>query len=220
MYLNLQTICTCLIVITGVTVAIPVLIRGFKRRGTGVKYERNFLIQRAPQFLALVNVALIVFSFFLYIQLIPGLPYDSTPTWIFAFNHGQPTGIAAYISWLGVLILLSGMIFMVGGWYCLGDYFSTDAELLDGQGIRNTGFFKYVMHPIYSGIIQCLFGASLACTSIFCALFLLFVVAPLWLKRAQYEEKLLLENLGPSYKQYAEQTKWRRIVPTIFPIGV
>ncbi len=220
MYLNLPTICTCLIVTAGIVVATPVLIRGFKRRGTGIKYERNFLIQRAPQFMALLNVALIVFSFLIYIQLIPESPDGFLPAWFFVLSQGMPTGIAAFISWLGILILFSGMIFMIGGWYCLGDYFSTDAEVLPDHGIRDTGLFKYVMHPIYSGIIQCLLGASLASTSIFCSLFALVVVAPLWLRRAQYEEKLLLENLGPSYKQYAEQLKWRRLVPTIFPIGV
>src|SRR5258708_13925299 len=40
--------------------------------------------------------------------------------------------------------------------YSLGECFSTDAEVLDGHTVRNTGLLKYVMHPAYSGIIQCL----------------------------------------------------------------
>jgi protein-S-isoprenylcysteine O-methyltransferase Ste14 len=220
MYLNLPTLCTCLLVIGGAIVATPVLIKGFTRRGSGVKYENNFLIQRAPQFLSLVNIILIVIAFLLYGDVPITLPLDRSQLMFFVLGQGQPTGLVAWMSWLGVLILASGMIFMIGGWYSLGKYFSTDAELLEGHSVCKDGLLKYVMHPAYSGIIQCLLGASLAATSIFCALFTLFVVAPLWLKRAKYEEQLLLEHLGASYKDYGNELKWRRLVPTVFPFGV
>jgi protein-S-isoprenylcysteine O-methyltransferase Ste14 len=145
---------------------------------------------------------------------------DKSQLAFFVLGNGKPEGIAAVISWLGVAILASGMIFMIGGWYSLGKYFSTDAELLDEHDVCRAGLFQYVMHPAYSGIIQCLLGASLAATSIFCALFTVLVVAPLWLNRAKYEEQLLLENLGQPYKKYGDDLKWRRLVPTIFPFGV
>jgi protein-S-isoprenylcysteine O-methyltransferase Ste14 len=220
MYLNLPTLCTCLLVIGGTGAAAPVLVRGFKRRGSGVKYEKNFLVQRAPQFLILADVVLIIIAFLLYADLPIALPVERSQLMLFVLGQGKPVGSAAWMSWFGVLLLISGMIFMIGGWYSLGKYFSTDAELLDDHAVCKAGLFKYVMHPAYSGIIQCLLGASLAATSIFCVLFTLFAVAPLWLKRAKYEEQLLLENLGQPYKEYGDEVKWRRLVPTFFPFGV
>ena len=107
---------------------------------------------------------------------------------------------------------------MVGGWYNLGEYFSIDSEVLHGQGVRKTGLYKFVMHPIYSGIIQCLVGASLAATSIICVAFTLFLSATAWLRRAKYEEEILVKNLGTGYKEYAEEMKWRRLIPKVFPI--
>jgi protein-S-isoprenylcysteine O-methyltransferase Ste14 len=203
------------VVLAGAAIAMPVLIKGFVRRGTGVKYEQNFLIQRAPQFASLFNIALLVVAFLVYNRII-----DLPLLQIFAFANAEQDANVRLISWLGVPILVSGMIFMVGGWYSLGEYFSTDAEVLSDHKVKNTGLLKYVMHPAYSGIIQCLLGASIAATSIACVVFCLGVVAPLWLRRAKYEEQLLIENLGQQYKDYAEQTKWRRLVPTFFPIGV
>ena len=50
--------------------------------------------------------------------------------------------------------------------------------------------------------------------------FALFVVAPLWLRRAKYEEELLVKTFGEKYKDYAAKLKWRRLVPKFFPIGV
>ncbi len=217
MYLNLQTMFTCAIVITGAIIATPILIKGFKQRGTGI-YEPNFFIQRAPQLLSLANVVLIVFAFLFYVQLIPA-EFGGIERLI-VLTSGNPHGFAAAISWLGVVLLLSGMFFMVGGWYNLGEYFSTDSEVLYGQGVRKTGLYEYVMHPIYSGIIQCLVGASLAATSMIALAFALLVVAPLWLRRARYEEEILVKNLGTGYKEYAEEMKWRRLVPKVFPFGV
>jgi protein-S-isoprenylcysteine O-methyltransferase Ste14 len=217
MYLNPQTIATCAITITGAIIATPILIKGFKQRGTGI-HESSFFIQRAPQLISLANVVLIVLAFLFYVQLIPANLGGIEG--LIVLTGGEAHGLAACISWLGVLILLSGMYFMVGGWYNLGEYFSTDSEILQGQGIRKTGLYEHVMHPIYSGIIQCLIGASLAATSIICLAFALFVVAPLWLRRAKYEEDILVKHLGPGYKEYGEEMKWRRLVPKAFPFGV
>jgi protein-S-isoprenylcysteine O-methyltransferase Ste14 len=216
MYLNLPTLATAVFVFIGILFSIPVLAKGFSRRGTGVKYEGRFLIQRAPQLVSCLNIAFIIIAFIAY----NGLFKSASFVPILVLTNQNPTGIAAVISWVGVAILISGLIFMIGGWYSLGDCFSTDAEVLANQTVKNTGLLKLVMHPAYSGIIQSLLGASLASTSIFCALFTLFLVAPLWLHRAKYEEALLMETLGQSYKEYAQHMKWRRLVPPWFPIGV
>jgi protein-S-isoprenylcysteine O-methyltransferase Ste14 len=199
----------------GALVSAPVLIKGFTRRGTGVKYEQNFLIQRAPQLMSLANVIIISIGFLTYMGVLP--PY-LVP--FFALTSGEPTGLVSIVSWVGCAFLLSGLIFMIGGWYSLGEMFSTDAEVMDNHAVRDTGLLSLVMHPAYSGIIQSLLGSSLAATSVLGALFTIFVVAPLWLRRAKYEEQLLIENLGQSYKDYAENMKWRRLVPRFFPIGV
>jgi len=217
LHFNVPTVMTCSIVAIGSVIAAPVLFKGFTRAGTGVKYEQNFLIQRAPQLASVANIFVLVFAYLGYNNY-----FDSfmpiTP--FVALTEGEPTGAMSVLTWLGLGILISGMVFMIGGWYSLGEFFSTDAEVLDNHTVKSDGLLKFVMHPAYSGIIQCLFGAALAATSLSCALFTLCVVAPLWLTRAKYEEKLLIESLGPSYREYAENMGWRRLIPRFFPIGV
>lgn len=215
MLLNAPTIATVLLVLIGGALSAPVLIKGFTRRGTGVKYERSFIIQRAPQMATLANVVVIVVGFLSA----NGILGSSTPLLLL----GAPAEVfplAPVISWLGVGVLLSGMVFMIGGWYSLGECFSTDAEVLDNHTVRSDGLLAYVMHPAYSGIIQCVLGASLAATSLLGVLIAVGLAAPLWLQRAKYEERLLIENLGQSYKDYAEKMRWRRLVPKFIPIGV
>ncbi|HEY9677436.1 MAG TPA: isoprenylcysteine carboxylmethyltransferase family protein [Drouetiella sp.] len=216
MAINVPTIVALSLLGIGALVSAPVLFKGFTRRGTGVKYEVNFMIQRAPQLMSLANIGIISVGFLTYMGVLPA----SLSPWLALGSGTEPTGGVAIMSWLGCVILLSGLLFMIGGWYSLGEMFSTDAEVMDNHHVRDTGLLSLVMHPAYSGIIQSLLGSSLAATCVPAALFTLFVVAPLWLRRAKYEEAMLIENLGQPYKDYAEKMKWRRLVPRFFPIGV
>jgi protein-S-isoprenylcysteine O-methyltransferase Ste14 len=216
MIFNLPTVVTLILFGIGLAFGIPVLAKGFSRRGKGVVYHADFLLQRAPQLISLLNIALIVLAFLTYNQTITSLPLARA----FSLVDGQPTALETGVSWLGVAILLSGLIFMVGGWYSLGESFSTDAELLDGQKLRDNGLLKFVMHPAYSGIIQSLAGASIAALSPLCLGLTVLVIAPLWLRRAKYEEELLIKTFGDQYKDYAQRVKWRRLVPCFIPIGV
>lgn len=216
MILDGPTIATAALVGVGTLIALPVLIKGFGRAGKGVFYEQNFWLQRAPQFASLAMIFALVAAYFAKNDIIlAGQPM--LKALLTAEDFLGPAG--DMVSWIGVAILTSGLIFMIGGWYSLGDMFSTDAEIMDNHTVRKTGMLKFVMHPIYSGIVQSLFGAALGAQSWSIALFTLLVVAPLWLRRAKYEEELLLKTLGPDYKQYAEELKWRRLVPTAIPFG-
>lgn len=208
-----------LLILVGIAVVLstPVLFKGFCRRGKGVMYESNFAIQRAPQFSSLLTIAVIACSFFNYNGIFPKVPL-LVPA--LSLTDTQPDSALLVMSWVGIALLVSGLVFMIGGWYSLGEFFTTDAEVLDGHTVRDTGLLRYVMHPAYSGIIQSLLGASIAMTSLVGIALTIFVVAPLWLNRAKYEEKILIEALGQDYKDYAERTKWRRLVPRFIPIGV
>lgn len=211
--INAPTLITCLLLACGIVASTPVLIQGFRRRGKGINYEHNFLIQRAPQLASFITALFIFLSFLSYNGVLPTQPWLSLALTL-------PEGSAAVISWLGIAILFSGLIFMIGGWYSLGECFTTDAEILEGHTVRKDGLLKFVMHPAYSGIIQSLLGASLAAVSLSATLLALLVVAPLWLARAKYEERILMETLGQSYSEYAKELRWRRFVPPIFPLGV
>lgn len=215
MSVDTVTIVEGAIVGIGALLSAPVLYKGFARRGTGVVYEKNFIIQRAPQYSTLLTVVVVALSFMARIGLITG-----TTGMVLSLKSVLPETVGTIISWCGIAILLSGMLFMIGGWYSLGEQFTTDAEVLDGHKVRKDGLLKFVMHPAYSGIIQCVLGSAVAALSPVAVSLVLFLVAPLWLNRAKYEEALLLESLGPEYKQYAEEMKWRRLVPKFFPIGV
>ncbi len=217
MLFNLPTLVLLICLGIGAAIAAPVLIKGFMRRGKGVKYEQSFVLQRAPQLMSVFTIFLLVVTGMVYNDIIqiPGtIPFVSLVA------SKAPTGFPLYLSWFGLLIFLSGLVFMIGGWISLGEMFSTDAEVMENHTVRDTGLLGLVMHPAYSGIIQSLLGASVVLASPFCILFTILMVAPLWLNRAKYEEQLLIEALGEPYKEYTKKMGHRRLVPRFIPIGV
>lgn len=213
---NASTLAEVGLIVTGAIVATPALYKAFSRRGKGIFYENNYMIQRAPQMATLVCVVVISLAFFAWNNFL----IDPSLQPLFTLGNVMPKAVASAVSWFGIVVLMSGLVFMIGGWYSLGDCFSTDAEVMEGQTVRRSGLLKFVMHPAYSGIIQSCLGSAIAAVSLPAVLICLAVVAPLWLRRAKYEEKLLLESLGPDYRKYAEDLKWRRLIPACIPIGV
>src|SRR5574338_43118 len=108
---NPPTLATIGLLVTGGIISAPVLYRGFSRRGKGVFYEQNYMIQRAPQMATLANVVVIAVSFFAANNMF--VPESVQPLLTLA-NTMSPAA-STIVSWIGVLMFLSGLIFMIGG---------------------------------------------------------------------------------------------------------
>ena len=74
MLFNLPTLVLLICLGIGAAIAAPVLIKGFMRRGKGVKYEQSFLLQRAPQLMSVFTIFLLVIGYALPIAAQPPRP--------------------------------------------------------------------------------------------------------------------------------------------------
>ena len=206
---------------TGVA-ATPALIGGFKRRGTGRIYENRFWIQRAPQ----MAVAVEICALYLSSRVLSSLSLaqgERAADWVerlrpsaalFSIAHLLPPTVATIVAWSGVLLAVYGSTLLLRGWYTLGENLSVDAELLHHQALCTSGPYRIVMHPVYAGIVHALGGAALALLSPLSALVALGAVAPLFARRAKYEEGLLTAAFGREYTDYGDRMGWHRFVPT------
>ncbi len=79
---------------------------------------------------------------------------------------------------------------------------------MERQELVEEGVYRYIRHPIYLGDLLLLAGFELALNS-WLALGVL-VLAPVVLRQAREEEKVLLVNL-PGYRDYCARTK--RFIP-------
>ncbi len=204
------TLALLLILGIAILISLPVFTKGLTRRGTGIVYESNFFIQRLPQIMAIVNIGILIIAFWQYNQLII---FPAPIAYLLSLNTLLQPDLANLITIIGLVILIHGLIFMIGGWYSLGNNFSTDSEILPNHKISQKGLLGIVMHPVYSGIIQSLFGAALIAVSPLSLVICLYPGAYLWLRRAKYEENLLTKEFGDEYIAYAKSLNWHRIIP-------
>ena len=116
--------------------------------------------------------------------------------------------------------LLIGMIFFIFGviirLYCrktLKEQFSYRLQLLDTHKLIQTGLYKYIRHPAYTGDISAQLGITFALNSISGFMIMLFII-PCFIYRISIEEKLLISRFKEEYIEYQKKTK--KLIPFVY----
>jgi len=100
---------------------------------------------------------------------------------------------------LASLVLISGWLLARGGTRMVFGTRKDRPELIE------TGVFRIVRHPIYTGAILFYLGAVLITYSLFSAAFCLVIIL-FYYRIARYEEKILTEEFGQAYTLYKKRT--------------
>lgn len=111
---------------------------------------------------------------------------------------------------VGLVLELMGLLFAIWARFHLGNLWSGVAALREGHRVVDSGPYRLVRHPIYTGILLGLLGTFF----VYCDLLLLMVLLGTgyglaWKIRA--EEKLLTDELGSEYLTYRRHT--RMLIP-------
>jgi len=133
----------------------------------------------------------------------PRLPY---PLNLRIVPHVTPTALAA------AALCLIGLAFAVWARVTLGRNWSGVVTLKEGHELIERGPYRFVRHPIYTGILTMFFATALALGHLagFAATLLMF--ASFWIKLRD-EEKLMLQQFPGQYAAYRRRT--RRIIPFV-----
>lgn len=112
---------------------------------------------------------------------------------------------------VGCLLVAVGLVVVLVAAAHLGDALTAHPAPKSGAGLRTGGLYRFVRHPIYSGVLLLGWGLALAAERWLGLLLALLLSAVLWGK-ARYEERLLsLAHAG--YAGYASRTP--RFVPRV-----
>ena len=114
---------------------------------------------------------------------------------------------------LGVLIFIVGLIITVNAQMTLKLNYSSTLRIREGHQLITHGIYKYVRHPVYSGVILRAFAISIYATSLLGFLFALTAI-PLFNYRIGVEEKMLIKEFGDEYLEYTKAT-WK-LLPYIY----
>lgn len=114
----------------------------------------------------------------------------------------------------GLLTLLAGLGLRAWAIRTLGRFFQFRVVVQEGQGVIDTGPYRRIRHPSYTGLLVGMLGAGIAldnAVSIACCL-LPPLVGFVW--RLLTEEAVLARELGEPYRDYMGHTE--RLVPGVW----
>jgi protein-S-isoprenylcysteine O-methyltransferase Ste14 len=115
-------------------------------------------------------------------------------------------------AWSAAALCVAGLVFAIWARVTLGRNWSGVVTLKEGHELVERGPYRFVRHPIYTGILMMFFATALALGHLagFAATLLMF--ASFWIKLRD-EEKLMLQQFPDRYADYQRCAK--RIIPFI-----
>ena len=118
-----------------------------------------------------------------------------------------PLLVGDCLLWLGLALRLWSVL-------TLGKFFRATLVVQEDHHIVQSGPYKFLRHPSYSGILLACIGLGVAKADwLGLALILVFTVGAISY-RIVIEERLLVKSLGQEYLLYARRTK--RLIPFIY----
>ena len=115
-------------------------------------------------------------------------------------------------AWVAAVLCVIGLVFAFWARVTLGRNWSGVVTLKEGHELVERGPYRFVRHPIYTGILTMFFATALALGHLagFAATLLMF--ASFWIKLRD-EEKLMLQQFPDRYADYRRRSK--RIIPFV-----
>lgn len=106
---------------------------------------------------------------------------------------------------VGVCLCLAGQGFAVWARRHLGRNWGIPMSLKEGHELITTGPYRYLRHPIYTGILLAMLGSSIAVGRVW--LVVLMVVGLFLIYSARTEEQLMMQAFPREYPEYKKKTK-------------
>ncbi|HMG05340.1 MAG TPA: isoprenylcysteine carboxylmethyltransferase family protein, partial [Chthoniobacterales bacterium] len=102
-------------------------------------------------------------------------------------------------------------------WYSivhLGRFFTVDVAIAADHQLIDTGPYRYVRHPSYTGALLAFIGFAMALRNWASVLIISLPIAFAFLYRINVEERALIQALGERYRAYIKRTK--RLIPFVY----
>lgn len=114
----------------------------------------------------------------------------------------------------GLILYMLGLIIRWTAILQLKKAFTVDVAINQQHELKTDGLYRIIRHPAYLGLWLIFIGLSVSLNSILSFIAITIPVFLVILYRIIVEEKLLTEEFGVAYNEYARNTK--RLIPFVF----
>ena len=109
-------------------------------------------------------------------------------------------------AWAAAVLCVIGLTFAIWARVALGRNWSGMVTLKEGHELVERGPYRFVRHPIYTGIVTMFFATALAQGHLSGFVGTLLMFASFWIKLRD-EEKLMLQQFPERYADYRRRAK-------------
>jgi protein-S-isoprenylcysteine O-methyltransferase Ste14 len=127
------------------------------------------------------------------------------PYVVVAARLGPELDLPEPLRWAGLALVVVGIAFALWAIATLGRHYDLELEIHRDHELVRAGPYRFVRHPVYTGLALHFVGACLATGNLLLIAGTLFVAFPAFYVRARTEERLLRERFGAAYDDYARE---------------
>jgi protein-S-isoprenylcysteine O-methyltransferase Ste14 len=131
----------------------------------------------------------------------------------FLFAASGITSLPSGAFYLGIGLMIAGILLRQWSIAVLGRYFSRTVGVQEGQAVVDRGPYRLVRHPAYTGSLLTMVGLGFVLQSWGAVLVLIAFFGVAFGYRIHVEEAVLTSKLGDEYVAYAKKTK--RLIPYV-----
>jgi len=121
--------------------------------------------------------------------------------------------VCAQLAWIGFFLVCLGLAFAVWARVILGGNWSGSVTIKEDHTLVQSGPYRIVRHPIYTGILLALFGGAVQSGYLRGFVGVLICGFGFWIK-SQLEEQFMVQQFGNQYLLYRQRV--RALIPFVF----
>ncbi len=121
--------------------------------------------------------------------------------------------LALWPFWTGAALTLAGLLFAVWARVHIGRNWSGIVTVKEGHELITSGPYRFVRHPIYTGLLLAVAGSALARGDWSAVLAFALVFLALW-RKLKIEERWMREHFGDLYQTYIQRAA--ALIPFVF----
>src|SRR2546421_3872888 len=106
----------------------------------------------------------------------------------------------------GITLMWAGYFLRVWSVRTLGQFFTVEVAVDSDQTLVDTGPYAIMRHPSYTGLLVLYLGLGVALGSYLSVAAALFIPLAAVLNRIDYQERMLLREMGEAYPSYSART--------------
>lgn len=125
---------------------------------------------------------------------------------IIAANIRLPVSNLQILPYIGLVIVIFGMILRFISVWTLGRLFTVDVTIRENHKIKKNGVYKIIRHPSYSGSLLSFVGFGISLNNWLSLITVTILITVAFLYRINIEEKILIDQFGDDYLDYKKNT--------------